>query len=278
MPLVEQATTEPNLLCYEELLAGTHDRYAWRRRCNGGLASPPAMIRKFRDADGMHVMHVWSMTEMSPIGTVEAFKAQHSGQDDDGRLAVISTQGCTVCGEDIKIVGEDGADLPWGGRTWGALPVRGPWVIETNFKGECGDPLGTDADGNGWFPTGDAAKITSERCLVITDRSKDVLKSGGEWIGSIDLENIAMAHLVVAMAACIATPHPKMGRAPLLVVLKNQGMEASHEELVSFHGGKIARWWAPDNLVLAVTIPMKATGKMQKNKLREQFQGLRLPA
>ena len=248
-----------------------------RRSGIGGSACPPAMIRKFRDAYGVHVIHAWGMTEMSPIGTVAAFKAQHSGLDDEGRLAVMSTQGRAVYGVDMKIVAEDGADMPWDGQASGDLLVRGPWIIATYFKGEGGDPLATDADGNGWFPTGDVAKITPEGYMVITDRSKDVIKSGGEWIGSIDLENIAMAHPAVAMAACIAAPHPKWDERPLLVVVKKPGMEVSREELLAFYEGRVAKWWIPDDVVFTDAIPLGATGKMQKNKLREQFRAHRLP-
>ena len=248
-----------------------------RRSGIGGSACPPAMIRKFRDTYGVHVIHAWGMTEMSPIGTVAAFKAPHSRLDDEGRLAVMSTQGRAVYGVDMKIVAEDGADLPWDGQAAGDLLVRGPWIIATYFKGEGGDPLATDADGNGWFPTGDVAKITPEGYMVITDRSKDVIKSGGEWIGSIDLENIAMAHPAVAMAACIAAPHPKWDERPLLVVVKKPGMEVSREELLAFYEGRVAKWWIPDDVVFTDAIPLGATGKMQKNKLREQFRAHRLP-
>ena len=248
-----------------------------RKSAIGGSACPPAMIRKFRDAYGVHVIHAWGMTEMSPIGTAAAFKAQHQGLDDEGKLAVMSTQGRAVYGVDMKIVGEDGAELPWDGTASGDLLVRGPWIIDTYFKGEGGTPLVKDAEGNGWFPTGDVAKITPEGYMVITDRSKDVIKSGGEWIGSIDLENIAMAHPAVAMAACIAAPHPKWDERPLLVVVKKPGAELTREELLAFYEGKIAKWWTPDDVVFTDAIPLGATGKMQKNKLREQFKAHKLP-
>ena len=248
-----------------------------RKSAIGGSACPPAMIRKFRDAYGVHVIHAWGMTEMSPIGTAAAFKAQHHGLDDEGKLAVMSTQGRAVYGVDMKIVGEDGAELPWDGAASGDLLVRGPWIIDTYFKGEGGNPLVKDAEGNGWFPTGDVAKITPAGYMVITDRSKDVIKSGGEWIGSIDLENIAMAHPAVAMAACIAAPHPKWDERPLLVVVKKPGAEVTREELLAFYEGKIAKWWTPDDVVFTDAIPLGATGKMQKNKLREQFKAHRLP-
>jgi 3-(methylthio)propionyl---CoA ligase len=248
-----------------------------RKSAIGGSACPPAMIRKFRDAYGVHVIHAWGMTEMSPIGTAAAFKPQHHALDGDGQLAVMSTQGRAVYGVDMKIVAEDGTELPWDGQASGDLLVRGPWIIDTYFKGEGGNPLAADADGNGWFPTGDVARITPEGYMVITDRSKDVIKSGGEWIGSIDLENIAMAHPAVAMAACIAAFHPKWDERPLLVVVKKPGAELTREALLAFYEGKIAKWWTPDDVVFVDAIPLGATGKMQKNKLREQFKAHALP-
>jgi len=251
-----------------------------RKSAIGGSACPPAMIRKFRDDYGVRVLHAWGMTEMSPIGTAAAFKAQHHALDDEGQLAVMSTQGRAVYGVDMKIVGQDdasGAELPWDGQASGDLLVRGPWIIDTYFKGEGGNPLVQDADGNGWFPTGDVAKITPEGYMVITDHSKDVIKSGGEWIGSIDLENIAMAHPAVAMAACIAAHHPKWDERPLLVVVKKPGMDVTREELLAFYEGKIAKWWTPDDVVFVDATPLGATGKMQKNKLREQFKAHCLP-
>ena len=150
--------------------------------------------------------------------------------------------------------------------------MRGPWIIASYFKGEGGDPLV-----DGWFPTGDVATIDADGYMQITDRSKDVIKSGGEWIGSIDLENIAMAHPAVAMAACIGATHPKWDERPLLVVVKKPGAELTREELLQFFEGKIAKWWTPDDVVFVDAIPLGATGKMQKNKLREQFKDHKLP-
>ncbi len=243
-----------------------------RRSVIGGSACPPAMIRKFRDDYNVHVVHAWGMTEMSPIGTAAAFKAQHTTQDAEQRLAVMSSQGRAVYGVDMKIVSESGAELPWDNQATGDLHVRGPWIIERYFKNEGGNPLQ-----DGWFPTGDVAKITPEGYMVITDRSKDVIKSGGEWIGSIDLENIAMAHPAVAMAACIAAKHPKWDERPLLVVVKKPGAEVTRDELIAFYDGKIAKWWTPDDVVFVDAIPLGATGKMQKIKLREQFKAHVLP-
>ena len=248
-----------------------------RRSAIGGSACPPAMIKKFRDEYDVRVIHAWGMTEMSPIGTAAAFKGQHKSQTPEQQLAVMSTQGRAVYGVDIKIVGEDGKELPWDGQAAGDVHVRGPWILANYFKGEGGDPLIHGKDGD-WFPTGDVAKFSPEGYMIITDRSKDVIKSGGEWIGSIDLENIAMAHPAVAMAACIAAHHPKWDERPLLVVMKKPGAELTREELLAFFEGKIAKWWTPDDVVFVDAIPLGATGKMQKIKLREQFKSHVLPS
>jgi fatty-acyl-CoA synthase len=177
----------------------------------------------------------------------------------------------------MKIIGEDGNELPWDGKTFGDLLVRGPWVIQSYFKHEGGNPLVKDAQGREWFPTGDVANIDASGYMQITDRSKDVIKSGGEWIGTIDLENIAMAHPDVAMAACIAAFHPKWDERPLLVVVRKPNTNVSAADLIAFYEGKIAKWWTPDDVVFTDAIPLGATGKMQKNKLREQFKDYVLP-
>ena len=243
-----------------------------RKSAIGGSACPPAMIKKFLDQYNVRVIHAWGMTEMSPIGTAASFKTKHLGLSTDDKLAVMSTQGRAVYGVDMKIVSEEGAELPWDGEASGDLLVRGPWIIDTYFKNEGGNPLK-----DGWFPTGDVAKINADGYMIITDRSKDVIKSGGEWIGSIDLENIAMAHPAVAMAACIAAKHPKWDERPLLVVVKKPGAEVTRDELIAFYDGKIAKWWTPDDVVFVDAIPLGATGKMQKIKLREQFRDHKLP-
>ena len=248
-----------------------------KRTVIGGSACPPAMIRTFGEQYGVHVLHAWGMTEMSPLGTVCSFKPHHLQQTQEQRYAVMAKQGRAIFGVDMKIVDDNGNELPFGGETSGDLLVRGPWIVSDYFKGEGGDPLRTDAAGHGWFPTGDVAKIDADGYMQITDRSKDVIKSGGEWIGSIDLENIAMAHPAVAMAACIAAPHPKWDERPLLVVMKKPGAEVTRDELLAFFDGKIAKWWTPDDVVFVDAIPLGATGKMQKNKLREQFKDYRLP-
>jgi fatty-acyl-CoA synthase len=243
-----------------------------KRTVIGGSACPPAMIRAFGEKLGVHVLHAWGMTEMSPLGTSCTFKAKHAGLGQEERYAVMAKQGRVVYGVDMKIVDDQGAEMAWGSETSGDLYVRGPWIIGSYFKDEGGNPLI-----DGWFPTGDVARIDADGYMQITDRSKDVIKSGGEWIGSIDLENIAMAHPAVAMAACIAAKHPKWDERPLLVVVKKPGAQVTREELLAFFEGKIAKWWTPDDVTFVEAIPLGATGKMQKNKLREQFKDYHLP-
>ena len=237
-----------------------------RRTVIGGSACPPAMVRTFEEDYKVHVIHAWGMTELSPLGTVCAFKAKHMDQSAEARQAVQAKQGRAVFGVDMKIVSPEGAELPHDGEHAGDLLVRGHWVVSRYFK-EAGEGHLVD----GWFPTGDVAKIDADGYMQITDRSKDVIKSGGEWIGSIDLENIAMAHPAVAMAACIAAKHPKWDERPLLVVMRKPGQEVSREELLAFYDGKIAKWWTPDDVVFVESIPLGATGKMLKHRLREQF-------
>jgi fatty-acyl-CoA synthase len=242
-----------------------------RRTIIGGSACPPAMMKTFQERYDVQVLHAWGMTEMSPVGTVAALKGSQVGLDAPARFAIQAKQGRAVYGVDMKIVGDDGNELPWDGKQSGELMVRGPWVIDQYFKSEGGDPLVKDAAGHGWFPTGDVAAIDASGFMQITDRSKDVIKSGGEWIGSIDLENIAMAHPCVQMAACIAATHAKWDERPLLVVVKKPNSELTREELLSFYEGRIAKWWTPDDVVFVDAIPLGATGKMLKNRLREQY-------
>jgi fatty-acyl-CoA synthase len=241
-----------------------------KRTIIGGSACPPAMMKTFQDGYGVNVLHAWGMTEMSPVGTVAILKGSQLAKSAEERFAIQSKQGRTVYGVDMKIVDGNGKELPWDGKTAGELMVRGPWVISQYFKNEGGDPLVADATGHGWFPTGDVASIDADGFMQITDRSKDVIKSGGEWIGSIDLENIAMAHPGVAMAACIAAEHRKWDERPLLVVVRKPGSELTKEELLAFYEGRIAKWWTPDDVVFVEAIPLGATGKMLKNRLREQ--------
>jgi len=238
----------------------------------GGAACSPALLYKLQDAFHISVIHAWGMTEVSPIGTVATLKAKHKDAEKDKRYAIQCKQGRAVYGVDMKIVDENGVELAWDDRSTGDLFVRGPWVIRDYFENEFGSPLQLDMAGDGWFPTGDVAKIDSDGYMQITDRSKDVIKSGGEWIGSIDLENIAMDHPAVSMAACIAAKHPKWDERPLLVVVKKADAEVTKEEILSFYSGKIAKWWTPDDVVFVQSIPLGGTGKMLKNKLRQEFE------
>ncbi|MEY4978774.1 MAG: hypothetical protein RLZZ352_1044 [Pseudomonadota bacterium] len=248
-----------------------------QRTVIGGSACPPAMIDTFKHTYGVSVVHAWGMTEMSPLGTSGMLKNTHLTWSPEAQTRQLLKQGRVVFGVDMKIVDESGAELPWDGQTYGELLVRGPWVIASYFKGEGGDPLRYDAAGKGWFPTGDVATIDAEGFMQITDRSKDVIKSGGEWISSIDVENIAMAHPAVAMAACIGVKHPKWDERPIVVVVKKPGTEVSRDELLAFYEGKIAKWQVPDDVVFVASIPLGATGKMQKMTLRQQLNDYVLP-
>ena len=238
----------------------------------GGSACPPAMIRAFKDQYGVTVLHAWGMTEMSPLGTVCTLKLHQMAGTPEQQMTVLLKQGRAIFGVEMKIVDPEGQELPWDGQSSGDLMVKGPWIISSYFKGEGGNPLV-----DGWFPTGDVASIDPDGFMQITDRSKDVIKSGGEWISSIDVENIAVAHPAVAMAACIGVRHPKWDERPLLVVVKKPGSDVTREELLSFYEGKVAKWQVPDDVAFVDAIPLGATGKMQKMKLREQFKDHMLP-
>jgi fatty-acyl-CoA synthase len=248
-----------------------------RRTVIGGSACPPAMIRAFQEQYGVDVIHAWGMTEMSPLGTLSRLQNKHLDLPTDARQKILEKQGHVIFGVDMKIVGDDGKELPWDGKTFGDLLVRGPWVVKEYFRGEGGDPLKYDAEGRGWFPTGDVATIDADGYMQITDRSKDVIKSGGEWISSIDLENLAIAHPAVAQAAVIGIAHPKWDERPLLIVVRKPGTAVSRDELLAFYEGKIAKWWTPDDVQFVEAIPLGATGKILKTKLRELFKDYRLP-
>jgi fatty-acyl-CoA synthase len=243
----------------------------------GGSACPPSMLRLFQEKYGVQVLHAWGMTEMSPLGTVCTLKVKHRGLTAEERLALQYKQGRAIYGVDMKIVDANGQDLPWDGQAFGDLLVRGPWVLREYYKQEGATPLRKDAAGRSWFPTGDVATIDADGYMQITDRSKDVIKSGGEWISSIEIENIAVSHPAVAMAACIAARHPKWDERPLLVVVRKPNAQVSREELLAHFEGKVARWQVPDDVVFVDSIPLGATGKMLKTRLREQFKDYRLP-
>ncbi len=241
----------------------------------GGSACPPAMIDTFEDTYGVRVLHAWGMTEMSPLGTLGTLKNKHLALPKEQQRKILQKQGRPIYGVDMRIVDSDGRDQPWDGKACGDLLVRGPWILDAYYKGA--SPLVKDEEGRGWFPTGDVATIDPDGYMQITDRTKDVIKSGGEWISSIDIENIAMGHPAVAMAACIGMPHPKWDERPIVAVAKKAGAEVSREELLAFFDGKTAKWQIPDDVVFVDAIPLGATGKMLKTKLREQLAGYKLP-
>jgi fatty-acyl-CoA synthase len=239
----------------------------------GGSAAPRAMSEKFETKFGAFVVHAWGMTEMSPLGTVCNLLPKHDGLSLEGRLDLQTKQGRPIYGVEMKITDDAGGRLPHDGVAFGHLMVRGPWITRGYFKGEGGQIL----DADGFFDTGDVATIDADGYMQITDRSKDVIKSGGEWISSIELENAAMGHPAVAEAAVIGVAHAKWQERPLLIVVKKAGQEVTREDLLHFLEGKVAKWWLPDDVAFVPELPHTATGKLQKMKLREQFRGYHLP-
>ena len=242
----------------------------------GGSACPPAMINAFNDDYGIDVLHAWGMTEMSPLGTLCTLKNKHLLLSKEEQMKIRLKQGRAIYGMDMKIIDEAGKELPHDGKAFGDLLVKGPWIVAEYFKqSEEASPKSPLVDG--WFPTGDVATIDPDGYMQITDRSKDVIKSGGEWISSIDIENIAVAHPAVAMAACIGVYHPKWDERPIIAVVKKPGSDVSREALIAFYEGKTAKWQIPDDVVFVDSIPLGATGKMLKNKLRETLKDYKLP-
>jgi fatty-acyl-CoA synthase len=237
----------------------------------GGSAMPRSMIKAFVDM-GVEVRHAWGMTEMSPLGTLGALKPPFSKQTGEERLDVLQLQGYPPFGVQMKITDDAGKELPWDGQTFGRLKVSGPAVSKAYFRVDS-----NILDEDGFFDTGDVATIDEHGYMRITDRSKDVIKSGGEWISSIDLENLAVAHPAVAEAAVIGVHHPKWDERPLLIVQLKQGQEASREDILKFMEGKIAKWWMPDDVAFVDGIPHTATGKILKTALRDQFKSYSFP-
>ncbi|HXZ55296.1 MAG TPA: 3-(methylthio)propionyl-CoA ligase [Burkholderiales bacterium] len=237
----------------------------------GGSACPPAMIDTFREY-GVECRHAWGMTEMSPLGSMCTLKTKHLSLPREKQRELQLKQGRTVYGVQMKIVDGEGKELPRDGKAFGDLLVRGPTILSTYFKDEGGNPLK-----DGWFPTGDVATIDPDGFMQITDRSKDVIKSGGEWISSIDLENIAVAHPAIAEAAVIGVRHPKWDERPLVVAVKKPGAEVTREQLLEFYKGKVAKWCMPDDVTFVDQLPHTATGKLLKTKLRQDFKDYKLP-
>jgi fatty-acyl-CoA synthase len=243
-----------------------------KRTVIGGSACPPAMIDAFRESYGVDVLHAWGMTEMSPLGTLCTLKNKHLDLPEEAQMKLRLKQGRSIFGVDMKIVNEAGESLPHDGKTYGDLLVKGPWIIREYYKQEGPSPLL-----DGWFPTGDVATIDEDGFMQITDRSKDVIKSGGEWISSIDIENIAMSHPDILMAACIGMPHPKWDERPVVCVVKKPGAHLLASDLLKFYEGKTAKWQIPDDVIFVDAIPLGATGKMLKTKLRTQLTDYKLP-
>jgi acyl-CoA synthetase (AMP-forming)/AMP-acid ligase II len=243
-----------------------------KRVISGGSAVPVSLMDRLRDKYGVNVVHAWGMTENSPMGSVCTFSPEANALPPAQRDALRAKQGRCVFGLEMKIVDDDDKPLPHDGKAFGALKIRGPWVASSYYKRD-------DAafDANGWFSTGDVATIDPLGYMQITDRTKDVIKSGGEWISSIELENLAVAHPAVAQAAVISVHHPKWQERPLLIVVLKPGQTATKEELLSFYVGKVAKWWIPDDVVFVDKLPLTATGKLSKLQLRQQFKDYKLP-
>lgn len=245
-----------------------------KRTVIGGSAVPEAIVRGFRDEFGVSVTHAWGMTETSPIGTIAAPTAEIAAMNAEDQLRYNLKQGRPPLGVELSLVGDDGRSLPRDGTTFGRLKVRGPFVVGAYFRDEGGDIL----DDQGFFDTGDVATIDPLNFMQITDRSKDVIKSGGEWISSIEIENIAAGHPKAVLAAVIGVAHPKWDERPLLLVKLQDGQTATKDEFLAFLEGKIAKWWTPDDVVFVDDIPLGATGKIDKKLIRDRMKDYVLPA
>ncbi len=239
----------------------------------GGSACPRAMTKTFQDVYGVEVIHAWGMTEMSPLGSLCTMKPEYQALQGEARLDVQMKQGHPPFGVEMKITDDAGKSLPWDGKTFGRLKVRGPSVARSYYKIDK-DPV---FEADGFFDTGDVATMDKHGYMQITDRAKDVIKSGGEWISTIDLENLAVGHSKVAEAAAIGVAHPKWDERPLLVIVLKKGESATKEDILGFMQGKVAKWWMPDDVVFVDEIPHTATGKIQKITLRQRFKDYRLP-
>ena len=260
-------------LGFEAHLAATGARCSTLQRVlSGGAAVPPSLIEAF-DRRGIVVTQGWGMTEMSPLGTAAVLKGKQAGLDGAAQLAIRSKQGRPVFGVEMKIIGDDGSELPHDGNSAGELLVRGPWIISGYF--EDAEATAAALEPDGWFHTGDVAAIDPDGFVQLTDRRKDIIKSGGEWISSIEIENAVMAHGDVGEAAAIAIPHPRWGERPLLIVTPRPGMPAGRrpekDALIAFLGERFPRWMLPDDVVIVDELPHTATGKVMKTRLREVY-------
>jgi fatty-acyl-CoA synthase len=239
----------------------------------GGSAVPRAMTQEFEEAHGARMIHAWGMTEMSPLGTVGTFKRGMADLPAEKRYDIQAKQGRGIYGVEMKIVDDEGKGLPRNGKDFGRLLVRGPWICDSYYRGEGGDVL----DAEGWFDTGDVATLDAEGYMQIVDRNKDVIKSGGEWISSIDIENIAVGCPGVAEACVIGIAHPKWDERPLLLIVRDPDADVSKDDVLGYIKGKIAKWWTPDEVLFVNELPHTATGKLLKTKLREEYRDYTLP-
>ena len=237
-----------------------------KRTVVGGSALPPSMIRDFRDGYGVELIHAWGMTETSPLGTLNQLLQKHDGLSEDAQAKLREGQGRPPWGVELRIVDENGTELPRDGETQGELQIRGNWVVESYF-GQEGSALTAD----GWFDTGDVATLDADGYMVIRDRSKDIIKSGGEWISTVELENIAIAHPKIANAAAIAAHHPKWDERPVIVAVAAEGETPDEADVLASYEGKVAQWQVPDRVIFVDDLPLGATGKVLKNKLREAY-------
>ena len=239
----------------------------------GGSACPRAITEKFQDSYDVEVIHAWGMTEMSPLGTLATLKPEYALLKREENLQIRQKQGHSPFGVEMKVTDDDNNELPWNGETFGRLKVRGPAVARAYYQGVSSEQF----DDGGWFDTGDVAHIDLNGYMQITDRSKDVIKSGGEWISSIELENLAVGHPDVAEAAVIGVPHSRWAERPLLVIVRKPGKAPEKSDVLGFMQGKVAKWWMPDDVVFVAEIPHTATGKIQKMVLRERFKDYQWP-
>jgi acyl-CoA synthetase (AMP-forming)/AMP-acid ligase II len=260
-----------NLFAWMEQHLNTTDQRGLKlkRVLSGGTAVPRVVIEKAHEYFGATMLHAWGMTEMSPVGTCGSLLARHVGQDLEHRISAHLKQGRTIYGAEVRIVDDDGYELPRDGQSVGEIQVRGSWVLSGYYKAAGGKVV----DDDGWFRTGDVAHMDADGFLTITDRAKDVIKSGGEWISSIEIENLAVGHPAVLEAAVIAARHPRWSERPLLLVHRKEGAEVTKEELLDFLSDKVAKWWLPDDVVFVDELPHTATGKVLKTRLREEYAG-----
>jgi fatty-acyl-CoA synthase len=260
---------------YNYLESHPHDIASLRAVVVAGSAMPRQFIELFESKHGIPIVLAWGMTELTPIGTVTSLKHRIHALPDDERFNTMARHGLPLAGVDMRIVDEEGRELPWDGSTMGELQVRGPWVAAGYYGDESSGHLFVE----GWFRTGDVATIDAEGYLQITDRTKDLVKSGGEWISSVDLENAIMAHPKIAEAAVIGVFHPKWQERPLACVapLPEFRDQLTKEEVLAFLTGQVAKWWLPDDVVFIEAVPKTSVGKFNKRALREQFKDYKLP-